>query len=163
MNTEDMQWMLDKLKDSTTKFLVVSENEAGGKIHEWSKPLLIISNTDPSWLPGKHWVAFYFPKNDLPEFFDSFGHPPNFYTPDFSSFLKLNSPTECYIFNQWQLQSSNSNVCGLYCVLYGLSKYKKLSYVTFLNQFAPEEVHQNDLKCVHLIESNFNVKLNIDI
>jgi hypothetical protein len=162
MDTAHMQELLHKLMDSNTNFLIASENEARGKIQEGLKPLLIVCNTDPSWLPGKHWIAFYFPKNDLPEFFDSFGHPPNFFTLDFALFLKLNSPNGSYLFNQWQLQSSNSNLCGLYCILYALSKYKKQSFVNFLKQFSSVEVHQNDLKCVHLIEANFNVVLNID-
>lgn len=162
MDTEDIQWLLDKLtKDTHTKFFVISENEARGRIQKIAKPLLVISNTEPSWLSGKHWVAFCFPENDLPEFFDSYGHPPIFYTPDFVSFLKLNSSTGGYVFNQWQLQSFNSNVCGLYCILYALSKYKNLSFVNFLNQFSPFEVKENDLKCVDLIETNFNVKLNL--
>ena len=41
------------------------------KIHKGS---LVISNSDINKGPGKHWVAFYFPKRGPYEFFDSFGN-----------------------------------------------------------------------------------------
>jgi hypothetical protein len=160
METEDINFLLSKITNST-HFLIISENEANGKIEEWRKPFLVISNTDPSWLSGEHWVSFYFPKHDLPEFFDSYGHPPEYYCGDFVSFLTCNSYKRSYVYNQWHLQSSQSNVCGLYCILFALSKCHQLSFPDFLFEFDPFNPIRNDLKCIHLVESNFKVKLNV--
>jgi hypothetical protein len=160
METQDIQFLLSQL-EGLTRYMVISEDEAVLKIQNSAKPLLLISNTDPSWLPGKHWVSFYFPKKGSAEFFDSFGHPPEFYSDHFVSFLQLNSSNNAYMFNRWQIQNSHSNVCGLYCVLFALSKFQNQPFISFLDTFNPVHLQQNDYTSVHLIESTFNVKLNI--
>lgn len=38
-----------------------------------NKGQFVITNTDTSDGPGKHWVTFYFPKRGPYEFFDSLG------------------------------------------------------------------------------------------
>ena len=43
------------------------------------KGRFVISNTDTCQGPGKHWVAFYFPKRGPYEFFDSLGNRPEEY------------------------------------------------------------------------------------
>jgi hypothetical protein len=156
MNSDDLQLLLNQLPSPS---LIVSENQATGRIQDKRKPLLVISNTDPSWLPGEHWVAFYFPVKDVPEFFDSFGHGPDYYSTDFVSFLVNNSFKADYAYNQRQIQHPKSNICGLYCVLFALSKVNKMPYETFIKQFDPLHLDQNDLKCINLIESTFNVKV----
>ena len=47
----------------------------------------VISNTDNSQGPGKHWVTFYFPKRDPYEFFDSRGNRPEDYGVGFEMIL----------------------------------------------------------------------------
>ena len=44
-----------------------------------SYPAAFVVNTDPSDLPGTHWVAFYFDMNGKGEFFDSYGKAPGQY------------------------------------------------------------------------------------
>lgn len=161
MDTYHIEFLLNKLQDSI-RYLIISEDEATGIIQESLKPLLIICNTDPAWLPGEHWIAFYFPKNDVPEFFDSFGHLPRFYSQDFVSFLMQNSKNGTFKVNQWKIQTSESNLCGLYCVLYALSKSCNHSFFHFLCQFNPLHREDNDVKCIYLIECKFNVQLNIN-
>jgi len=39
-------------------------------------PHLLVCNTDPSYKPGRHWIAIYI-EDGRGEFFDSFGHRPN--------------------------------------------------------------------------------------
>jgi len=75
-----------------------------------------IVNTDPSSLPGKHWVAFFndasFKNNKSSlEFFDSFGLKPSFYKLGGNTSIEFQS-------NPFPLQSSHSTVCGHYCILY---------------------------------------------
>ena len=73
----------------------------------------VISNTDTSQGPGKHWVTFYFPKHGPYKFFDSLGQMPEDYADGFEKILNMK-----YIKNAGQLQQSTSNVCGLYCAYY---------------------------------------------
>ena len=53
---------------------------------EYNKsPKFYVVNTDPSHLPGEHWVAFY--TGGRPEFFDSTGHSPRYYGNGCNQFL----------------------------------------------------------------------------
>ena len=70
----------------------------------------VISNTDTSQGPGKHWVTFYFLKRGSYEFFDSLGNRPEDYGVGFEKILNKK-----YLMNFGQLQQATSNVCGLYC------------------------------------------------
>lgn len=75
-------------------------------------PRLLVSNTDPANLPGRHWVAVYV-DNGHGEFFDSFGRRPS------AAFERyLNSHCLSWIFNDRQLQSVISKFCGHYCIYY---------------------------------------------
>ena len=74
-----------------------------------------IANTDPSNLPGQHWVAFYIDRSRSPpifEFFDSYGLTPSDYN------FPTISPNAHLIHNPIALQSLTSTVCGQYCILY---------------------------------------------
>ena len=45
------------------------------KIHQQAS---LIDNSDPHWLPGKHWFAFsLYPESGKMIYFDSFARPPN--------------------------------------------------------------------------------------
>ena len=160
MESQEIDFLLDKI-NGPIKHVVVAENEVKGQINSSRKPLIVIGNTDPSWLPGKHWIAFYFPLKLSPEFFDSYGHSPEFYSVDFKSFLLTNNDTGYYKYNQWQIQSSNSNVCGLYCILYALRKYQNIPFEVFVKDFGSDNLQNNDEKCIYLVESRFNVRLNV--
>lgn len=50
-------------------------------------PCMGIVNTDPSDLPGKHWLAFYITKDKQGYFFDSFGNSPDKFSPEIKVFL----------------------------------------------------------------------------
>ena len=73
---------------------------------------LYILNTDPIDSPGQHWTVFYKPNRGPVEFFDSFGHPPQYY----------HRHWKAKIYNRKQLQAPNSTVCGLYCVYFALHR-----------------------------------------
>jgi hypothetical protein len=51
-------------------------------------PCGFVAHNDPSSEPGTHWVAFYFPLEGKGEFFDSYGHAPEYYRKSFGDFLK---------------------------------------------------------------------------
>ena len=75
-------------------------------------PCGIIANTDPSYKPGEHCIAFYLKTPMSGEFFDSFGNPPGFYNRNFET--SLNDHVLEWTSNNHALQSELSNVCGEY-------------------------------------------------
>ena len=63
---------------------------------------MFIINTDPSYLPGKHWVAVYV--DHMCEYFDSLGKFPNEAIGKF-----LFDSSRSYLRNAMQLQMENSD------------------------------------------------------
>ena len=78
-----------------------------------TNPTLLISNTDPSTKPGRHWVAIFVDENARGEYFDSFGEPPSRHFRDY-----MNRHCCEWVFNKRQLQSIISTFCGFYCCMY---------------------------------------------
>lgn len=108
----------------------------------FSKKIFII-NTDPSFLPGKHWVAVYFPSNSLPEFFDSFGKAPSHYHERIFNFL-IEQNSNGFVYNSKRLQSPLSSYCGLYCLYYLYFRIRGFSFENILERFG-QNLHHNDL------------------
>ena len=54
-------------------------------------PTAYICNTEESYLPGKHWIVFWFHDPVHSECFDSFGHLPGQYNTNFEDFLTKNT------------------------------------------------------------------------
>ena len=79
-----------------------------------TKPTLLVCNTDVSYLPGEHWIAIFIDSNGRGEFFDSFGREPG---EPFFSFM--NEQCRFWIYNDRQLQSVISSVCGHYVCYFG--------------------------------------------
>lgn len=86
----------------------------------------IIVNTDPVRLPGRHWVAFFLNQRNTLECFDSFGRSPSTYLIYIGQFMKRFSNI-----NEKQLQSTETNVCGQYCLLFLMCRCRGLSIVFF--------------------------------
>lgn len=95
------------------------------------KPALIIANTDESTKPGKHWVAFYLPRNGPIEYFDSIGYLP--IPKKFVTFMLCNGTS--FRFNNRRIQNLFATTCGKYCAVFLYYKSKKISYVKFMNKF----------------------------
>jgi len=84
------------------------------KIPSTIKPkCFFVCNTDPSYLAGKHWIAFInIDKNEC-EIFDSLGVKINELKPYFKFSKKVK-----FIFNTTQFQSTHSKLCGLFVVTF---------------------------------------------
>lgn len=111
---------------------------AADKIRK-QKGRFVISNTDTSNGPGKHWVAFYFPTKGPYEFFDSMGNCPQSYQVGFEKILNKK-----YLMYNGQLQQSSSNVCGLYCAYYVIKRYRGKSMRNIAKKFNPQRKKLND-------------------
>jgi Adenovirus endoprotease len=117
-------------------------------------PCALIVNTDPSYKPGRHWVALYFDSDRHCDFFDSFGFYP--ITPSVLTFITNNSIKLRY--NNMKLQSVCSTVCGLYCIQF---LYRRCRYI-----FIPQQLKSfdrinhsfNDASVCRFIYKTFNVR-----
>ena len=102
-------------------------------------PRLLISNTDPSYKPGTHWIAIYVDGSGCGEYFDSFGRPPDKH---FECYM--NTHRRKWNFNRVQLQSMISSFCGFYCCLFCLLRSRSLNMIGFVNMFT-NDTGFNDL------------------
>jgi hypothetical protein len=103
----------------------------------------VISNTDTSNGPGKHWVVFYFPRHGPYEYFDSVGNSPESYGVGFDKILNKK-----YLRNYGQLQQLSSNVCGLYCAYYVIKRYQGKTLKNIVKEFDPYQKKHNDRSVV---------------
>jgi hypothetical protein len=89
---------------------------------------LMIVNTDPSHLPGMHWIAVFIdPNRHRGEYFDSFGRPPHEHFTNF-----MNAHCSNWIYNKRQFQSIMSKYCEYYCVVYCLIRSTGKDMISFV-------------------------------
>ena len=112
LRTQDLQCMARRERLTASQFEGVFAADQIPK-HVRSYPAGMIINTDPSHLPGEHWLALHFPSAKEVEFFDSYGFPPVAYGNHFTKALEDKQVTR----NRKSLQSADSNVCSYYCLL----------------------------------------------
>lgn len=112
-------------------------------------PSCMILNNQPSTHIGEHWIAIYYFKNKKAQFFDSFGNSPAFY--NLKDYMKKTSTS--YTYNKKTIQSSYSNYCGLYVVLFLFFKARKRSLKYFLKQF--KNPTKNDIFIKNLLTKHF--------
>ena len=73
---------------------------------------VLICNTDPEHLPGRHWIGMYL-KEGEGEYFDSYGREP---PRSFADYLSKHCGHWTY--STRQIQSAISSFCGQYCVYF---------------------------------------------
>ena len=112
-------------------------------------PSAFICNTDPSHLPGKHWIVFWFQDPFHSECFDSLGYLPQYYSANFEAFLRRH--TSLCVYNNVPIQSKNTDICGYYVIYYLLMKCSnmnlhdivdRLKRCSFPDQYVVEYVSQ---------------------
>ena len=113
-----------------------------------SFPCGFIVNTDPKEKSGQHWLAFYFVSPQEGEFFDSYGHPPQFYNHRFVSFLNEN--VQEWTLNHKHLQSDFTAVCGQYCIFFLLHRAQGVSMNSIVNLFSSNR-ERNDHWVYHFV------------
>lgn len=117
------------------------------------RPLLLVCNTDKHDEPGSHWVAIYLDEKGDGEYFDSMGQEP---LTTFDKFLK----TFChsYVYNDLQIQSSVSFVCGYHVLVYCMLKYsRKMSIYKIIALFT-NDFNLNDVIVHSLYHQIFEIK-----
>lgn len=114
-----------------------------------SLPASGVINTDPSYLPGSHWIAFYIDHHNVCNFFDSYGNHPKQYRLDlyFKKCTKLN-------YNNFKLQSVNSEVCGHYCIYFIIAMSRGYDLCSIIDVFSKKNFKFNDFIVENLINMN---------
>lgn len=112
-----------------------------------------IINSDPSFLPGEHWFAVFFPTNSLPEFFDSLGRCPSYYSESLLNFL-LEENSEGFVYNSKPLQPSHSSTCGLFSLYFLYYRVRGYSFEDILERFGTNLEH-NDLIVINFYCNNY--------
>ena len=120
--------------------------------HRFKHSYGLIVNTDKHTDPGQHWCTIYNDGHGHIEFFDSYGRPPTENSVLISSWI--NEISETLNFNNQQLQSNNSAVCGLYCLLYLHQRLNGISLDDFVKIF-DSNLNANDEYVVNLRSSAF--------
>lgn len=93
---------------------VFSSNNLPQKVSKY--PSAYICNTDPTFLPGSHWVVFWIHSPIRAKFYDSFGNLPRYYGVAFDVFLQ-NNCNYC-VYNNVQIQHRDSDSCGYHVLFY---------------------------------------------
>ena len=143
MNTLQIERALKRNRFTKKIFVGVFAADQLPKINTF--PCGFVANTDPSTEPGTPWVAFYFPSIGKGEFFDSYGHRPQYYGFD-----------ETETWNTRTLQSSWSEVCGQYCIFYLYHKSRGYSMSKIVNLFT-DKANLNDCNVACYVKKHFNV------
>jgi hypothetical protein len=99
---------------------------------------MLFINTDPASLPGKHWVCVFIPDNGPPEFFDSLGRSPLYYSKNLLRVLGHR-----FVHNTIRLQSYNSSTCGLFCLFYLYHRVRNINFMEILSAFS-NNLEQNE-------------------
>ena len=108
-------------------------------------PSCYVVNTKPRTNSGEHWLAIYYDKNGHADFFDSYGHHPQYFFLD--SFL--NKTSTSWSFNKIRLQGL-STFCGYYCLLYLFFRSRQKSNIFF--SFFNNNSLLNDKKITYYIK-----------
>jgi hypothetical protein len=114
-----------------------------------------ICNTDPNWLPGRHWIVLYFTIGGSAEYFDSFGRFPK--QKIIENFLDNNSTSWTY--NNVKIQGTFSNTCSEYCMFYVIYRLRGFYMSTIMNMFN-KNCNENDLSVYTYIRNKYPFVFN---
>ena len=106
----------------------------------------IVVNTDTENGMGKHWVSLFIFDDHYTEFFDSLAHYPDYYSSNFTKFLK--QVCSKFAMNTREIQSQTSTMCGEFCIYYCYHRCLGKSFRNIINTFSSTNLNSND-KIVH--------------
>jgi len=117
------------------------------------RPSCLIANTDPTNLPGQHWVVIYFDAHGNAGYFDSYGRQPSSV---FASFMQKNSK-KIHVYEK-RLQSNDTYVCGMYCVYF---LYYRVRGMTNMFSHFSQNFLDNDRRICVFMYRMFRVRHNV--
>ena len=119
-------------------------------------PGAYICNTDTSSEPGRHWIAFFSPTVGVLESFDSFGRHPGTYSSHIRDWIKKDELK----YSQSVFQTTDSVVCGNYCILFILLRAHHISYDNIVSILTNNKTI-NDQFVHKFVNKYFNVKTKL--
>lgn len=105
------------------------------------RPCAFVVNTEESTKRGLHWFAIFVPRTGPIEYFDSFGFKPQ--NKEVYHFIKMNGKQ--WIHNSRQIQSNESNTCGLFCIIFIALRSKNYNFKQFLRMFKENKLFNENL------------------
>ena len=131
MNALQIELEMEKCVEAAEIFKGVYPSDAIPVFNK--KPYAIICNTQPSNLPGEHWVSFYVGQDKI-EFFDSYGRRPDsdMFPLSFKNFVKNKI---CY-YNSRIVEGFFDNSCGHFCIYMLCLRARGLLYSEIINSFS---------------------------
>ena len=150
-DTVELQKALER-DEYTSNFrpMVTSADKAVTFIMNNESKHLVITNTDPTGLPGTHWVLFF--RRDGSHrsiFFNSYGKKPSYYYGGWQQFDVRRS-------NKKNLQQDHTSVCGDYCLIVARETAAGYALQTVLKSFNLQDKETNDELVFSLVHSRFN-------
>ena len=137
MNTEQIRRMLTSDCNLTTKFSgVYASDQLPSRC---DPPVALVANLDPSRREGSHWVAIYIDEDGVGDYFDSYGLRPG--DGNFVRFFQRNCTR--WSWNQNDLQSLGSSVCGHYCIWFLGRRAEGYTMQDICNEFTTD-TRKND-------------------
>lgn len=112
MNSIQLNQILSNNISTKSSFLGVFARDELPIIETY--PASFILNTANRSHPGQHWIAFYFDEKQICNFFDSYGHNPDFFR--LKKYIKNYS--DLLLYNKKVIQGWKSENCGFYCILF---------------------------------------------
>lgn len=106
------------------------------------EPRAYIVNTDPSHLPGEHWLGIW-TENDTCEIMESYGVPLTYFENIDPLIMWLNQWPKLRR-NEQMVQSIQSAGCGDYALVYLMCKARGYSLNDFLSPFSKTDFVMND-------------------
>ena len=109
-----------------------------------------IVNTDPSHLPGQHWLGVW-TEHDTCEVLDSYGLPFSHYE-HLKPFIAWLNKWSCVRRNDAPIQPIKTASCGDYALVYLMYKARGKSTEEFLELFSEHDLVSNDDKVGDILE-----------
>ena len=115
-------------------------------------PGAYIVNTDPSHLPGQHWIAIFVSANGSMEIFDPLGYPPRHYP-----FLKTYLRGKNFTHNTKRWQLSGTSTCGQHCLFYLYHRCRGWTLSQLNNFYWHSDLSQNERLVLIFVEHYFSI------
>lgn len=109
---------------------------------DFKRPVHFCVNTDPSTLPGQHWISIYSEGKRHAEVMNSLGGPP-LKDPRLTAFLARLAHGNKAVTNTQTLQDGQSVACGLYVLSHAFFRAAGMPFRTWLARFAPQNLTAN--------------------
>ena len=141
LNTKDLLQFVTTKNNLKTKVSIFPIDKLPPKIMENH---FLIVNSEPSISPGRHWIVMHFPQQSIPEFCDSLGKCPSFYSYTMLDYLIQNN-NYGFVYNYDKLQNDESTNCGVFCLYFIYHRIKGVSFKNIMKRFYENENENEDI------------------